>query len=111
MRLGTAPGALQGPALAAQIEAHSAANAILLDTHSPTAPGGTGETFDWDLVPRTPRPLILAGGLTATNVTQAIRRTAPYAVDVSGGVESTPGCKDPAKLNAFLQAVRRADER
>ena len=80
---------------------------ILLDTFVPGVPGGTGETFDWSLVPENPGcPIILAGGLTAENVAAAIRRVRPWAVDVSGGVEASKGVKDAAKVRAFVAAVR-----
>ena len=80
---------------------------ILLDTFVPGVPGGTGETFDWTLVPDDPGcPIILAGGLTAENVATAIRQVRPWAVDVSGGVEARKGIKDAAKVRAFLAAVR-----
>jgi phosphoribosylanthranilate isomerase len=80
---------------------------ILLDTFVPGVPGGTGETFDWSLVPEDPGcPIILAGGLTAENVAAAIRQVRPWAVDVSGGVEASKGIKDAAKVRAFVAAVR-----
>lgn len=80
---------------------------ILLDTFVPGVPGGTGEAFDWTLVPDDPGcPIILAGGLTAENVATAIRQVRPWAVDVSGGVEARKGIKDAAKVRAFLAAVR-----
>ncbi|MNC36006.1 phosphoribosylanthranilate isomerase [Pseudomonas linyingensis] len=80
---------------------------ILLDTFVPGVPGGTGETFDWSLVPENPGcPIILAGGLTAENVAAAIRQVRPWAVDVSGGVEASKGVKDAAKVRAFVAAVR-----
>lgn len=80
---------------------------ILLDTFVPGMPGGTGEAFDWTLVPDDPGcPIILAGGLTAENVATAIRQVRPWAVDVSGGVEARKGIKDAAKVRAFLAAVR-----
>lgn len=91
--------------------------AVLLDSYKPGVPGGTGETFDWSLIPDTPelKPLILAGGLTPDNVAQAITDIAPFAVDVSGGVEVTEGdtilkgIKDQDKLNRFLNEVYRVD--
>lgn len=85
------------------------AAAWLFDAWDPALAGGTGTAFDWSRLPAAPaRPLILAGGLTAANVGEAIRRARPYAVDVSSGVESTPGRKDPERLRAFLAAVRAA---
>ena len=83
----------------------------LLDAHSQRAPGGTGESFDWELArlhPGTP-PLILSGGLTPDNVAQAIEVVHPFGVDVASGTEAAPGRKDPAKLTAFFRAVEAAD--
>ena len=78
----------------------------LLDSYLPGIPGGTGETFAWELARghRGP-PLILSGGLRAATVGAAIAAVRPYAVDVASGVESAPGIKDPAKLEAFAAAV------
>ena len=86
------------------------AMALLLDTGAASARGGTGTTFDWSIWPRSfAQPLILAGGLTANNVAEAIARTHPYAVDVASGVEGAKkGEKDSAKLVAFMREVRRA---
>ncbi|WP_268877909.1 MULTISPECIES: phosphoribosylanthranilate isomerase [Pseudomonas] len=81
---------------------------ILLDSYKPGVPGGTGEVFDWRLVPRERDwNLVLAGGLVASNVRQAIDEMQPWAVDVSGGVEAAKGIKDVAKINAFVQEVKR----
>ncbi|MCY4426202.1 MAG: phosphoribosylanthranilate isomerase [Halieaceae bacterium] len=92
------------------LAAWTSARAILLDTWQSGTPGGTGKTFDWSLAPSSsPRPIVLAGGLTLDNVEMALRQVAPYAVDVSGGVEDSPGCKSAAKMRRFVQAVRRAD--
>jgi phosphoribosylanthranilate isomerase len=79
----------------------------LLDAHQPGRYGGTGETFDWELVRqrRTDIPLVLSGGLTADNVADAIEATHPYAVDTASGTEARPGVKDPEKLRAFAAAV------
>jgi phosphoribosylanthranilate isomerase len=88
----------------------NSAKALLLDAFSETTMGGTGQTFDWNLIPANlPKPIILAGGLTAKNVDQAIKQVRPYAVDVSGGVESAKGIKDAAKIAAFMQGVSNAD--
>jgi phosphoribosylanthranilate isomerase len=82
----------------------------LLDTHSERAPGGTGESFDWELARLHPGdpPLILSGGLTADNVGQAIAAVRPYGVDSASGTEAEPGRKDPAKLTAFFGVVEAA---
>lgn len=94
----------------AAMAAYDGATGVLLDSYRPGVPGGTGEVFDWDRIPqRRPRPLVLAGGLTAANVGEAIRRVRPWAVDVSGGVEREPGVKDPAAMEAFVRAVRAAE--
>ncbi len=85
------------------------AQALLLDAHSDAAYGGTGQTFDWNLIPaELSKPIILAGGLNADNVGQAIMQVKPYAVDVSGGVELSKGIKDADKIAAFMQGVRNA---
>jgi phosphoribosylanthranilate isomerase len=87
----------------------SSSKALLLDAHSDVAFGGTGQTFDWNLIPKNlTKPIILAGGLTAENVSLAIKQVRPYAVDVSGGVEITKGIKDVAKIAAFMQGVSNA---
>jgi phosphoribosylanthranilate isomerase len=80
----------------------------LLDTFHENLRGGTGETWDWELIKRrrSKVPLILSGGLTAENVGQAIRTVKPYAVDTASGTESSPGRKDPSKVIAFAAAVR-----
>lgn len=86
-------------------------DAFLLDAYSKDALGGTGEKFNWDLAVEAQRfgkPLFLAGGLTDENVADAVRRVKPFAVDVSSGVESAPGKKDPARVKAFIEAVRTA---
>ena len=86
------------------------ARSILLDAYRKGVPGGTGERFDWQLIPEQCRSkVVLAGGLTPDNVARAIAEVSPYAVDVSGGVERAPGIKDPEKVHAFIQQVTRAD--
>lgn len=86
--------------------AYADAKALLLDTYVAGTPGGTGITFDWELIPQDfPLPIILAGGLDAGNVSEAIRQCHPYAVDVSGGVERQKGIKDADKIAAFMRGV------
>jgi phosphoribosylanthranilate isomerase len=86
--------------------------AILLDAYSENEYGGTGKRVDWELaatiVEKHGWPVILAGGLTPDNVAEAIRIVRPYAVDVSSGIESSPGIKDHGKMKAFVEAVRSA---
>ena len=81
---------------------------LLLDTYRTGAAGGTGETFDWSLAKkaRALGPVILAGGINPQNVSEAISRVGPYAIDVSSGVESSPGIKDAAKIKKLMEAVR-----
>ena len=86
------------------------AQGLLLDTYQKDRPGGTGQLFDWRRIPRDlQRPLILAGGLHADNVQAAIAQVRPYAVDVSGGVESAPGLKDPSRMQLFCRRVREVE--
>lgn len=93
-----------------QVEFASAA-ALLADTPSNDF-GGSGRTFNWSMLPkRRSKPLIVAGGLNADNVGAAIDELRPYAVDVSSGVESEPGIKSVQKIEDFVEAVRRADQR
>jgi len=85
--------------------------AILLDSYKPGVPGGTGETFDWSLVPETPpKPIVLAGGLEPSNVASAIEQIHPFAVDISGGVEAAKGIKDHGKIIEFVNEVYRVDQ-
>ena len=93
----------------AEMQRFSSAAGILLDAYRPGVPGGTGETFDWGRVPQIPaKPIVLAGGLTPTNVADAIRATRVYGVDVSGGVELAPGKKDHGKITSFINNARLA---
>lgn len=89
---------------------YAGAKGLLLDAFVDGTPGGTGATFDWELIPsESPVPLILAGGLSPHNVTEAIQRVRPWAVDVSSGVEKKKGIKDVAKMTAFIRGVNDAD--
>ncbi|WP_039749010.1 phosphoribosylanthranilate isomerase [Solimonas variicoloris] len=90
---------------------YRSAAALLLDGHAPGGLGGRGEAFDWAAVPKINKPLVLAGGLNAGNVGRGIAMLAPYAVDVSSGIERKPGVKDEAKMGAFVDAVRRAEKK
>ena len=90
-------------------------DACFIDSGSPEQPGGTGQRFDWiaavpifELLNRRTR-VVLAGGLTSENVTEAMHILHPWGVDVSSGVEAKPGKKDPEKVRAFIRAVREAD--
>lgn len=89
----------------------TSAQGLLLDSHRGGEAGGSGQTFDWSTAAfeRSAKPLILAGGLDAGNVEEAITRVRPYAVDVSSGVECAPGRKDSALMAAFMRGVHRAD--
>ena len=91
--------------------------AVLLDTHDPHAAGGTGRPFPWEWIANAREggrldnwpPLILAGGLTPDNVARAVSIARPFGVDVSSGVESAPGRKDPERIRAFVEAARGAE--
>lgn len=88
--------------------------AWLLDAYSAENLGGTGEKFNWDLAVEAQKfgkPFFLAGGLTPENVAAAVRKVQPFGVDVSSGVESSPGKKDHAKVRAFIANVRRAEQK
>ena len=88
----------------------SSASAILLDSYEPGRFGGTGQAFDWSEIPELTQPMVLAGGLTPLNVGLAVGQVAPYAVDVSGGVEELPGIKCPQRIRQFVRAVAAADD-
>ena len=84
-----------------------AARGLLLDAFVPGMPGGTGERFDWSLIPANlPTPVVLSGGLTPDNVADAVRRVCPWAVDVSSGVELDKGIKDPNKMAQFIASAK-----
>lgn len=89
---------------------HPLALGFLADSHGAGAAGGTGSTFSWDLLPRKrDYNLVLAGGLSPDNVAKAVATVRPEAVDVSSGVESSPGVKDAARIERFIEEVRRGD--
>jgi phosphoribosylanthranilate isomerase len=101
----------EGGDLIKSVPQYAEAAGWLFDAFDPRLVGGTGATFDWNLIPRDlARPLVLSGGLNAGNVAEAIRRVHPFAVDVSSGVEAAKGIKDAAKITAFIQGVRNADQ-
>lgn len=93
------------------IKLHRQASAILLDSYDPDQAGGTGKKFDWSVarhcVDRSTLPIVLAGGLRQDNVAHAIKEVHPWALDLSSGVESDPGIKDPQRLQAFFNEVNR----
>jgi phosphoribosylanthranilate isomerase len=99
-----------GTDLQAEAQRYHQASGLLLDAYKPGVPGGTGESFDWARVPaELADAIVLAGGLTPDNVGAAITQVRPYAVDVSGGVESAKGIKDAAKMAVFIGEVRRVE--
>jgi phosphoribosylanthranilate isomerase len=98
---------------AAALQALSAFRRVdyhLVDAHDPDLFGGTGQTFDWDLLRnrRSKVPLVLSGGLTPENVADGIARVRPWGVDTASGTEASPGVKDPGKVQAFFRAVEAA---
>ncbi|BBB29428.1 phosphoribosylanthranilate isomerase [Neptunomonas japonica] len=96
--------------LVQQASSYSSSRAVLLDAYKAGVPGGTGESFEWNRIPQSMRSsIILAGGLCAENVAQAIEQVKPFAVDVSGGVEESAGLKDANKINCFFKEVARAN--
>lgn len=92
-------------------ECYHKASGLLVDAWDPQKYGGTGQAFNWSLIPaRRPLPLILAGGLASDNVSGAVAQVRPWAVDVSGGVESSKGIKDVEKITDLINEVHRVDE-
>jgi len=92
-----------------RVSEYASSRGVLLDTYVKGVPGGTGQSFNWESIPSSLDRVVLAGGLTPENVSQAIQVAAPYAVDVSGGVEGTPGVKDPLKVKAFIENAKSTD--
>ncbi|MBA2490502.1 MAG: phosphoribosylanthranilate isomerase [Gammaproteobacteria bacterium] len=89
---------------------YASASGFLLDSHAPGQAGGSGLAVDFARIPESSsRPLILAGGLNVINIAHAVRRTHPYGVDVSSGVEAAGGIKDAAKIAEFIKEVKRVD--
>ena len=97
----------------AELQQHGI-DALVLDTLVPGHKGGTGQTCDWhsaaSIVQSVEVPVFLAGGLTPENVTQALSVVKPFGVDVSSGVESSPGCKDHEKISRFIRLVAAAQK-
>ena len=94
----------------AEIEQYPAAEKILLDKYQANVPGGTGKKFDWNiatkLVSANQQAIVLAGGLSPDNVQAAIRQVGPFGVDISSGVESAPGVKDPELIKTFIELCK-----
>jgi phosphoribosylanthranilate isomerase len=98
----------EGIDINAEVAAYNAEGGFLFDAWSDDLYGGTGHSFDWSRLPTsTDYNLILAGGLKPENVAEAIAKTKPYMVDVSGGVEASPGIKDPIKVKAFVAEAKK----
>ena len=97
----------KGDDVTALVNQYPSASAMLLDAYKAGVPGGTGEVFDWSLIPdNLSKPIVLAGGLTPSNVEQAIKQIKPYAVDVSGGVELSKGIKSEPKVQEFISGAK-----
>ncbi|PYF84661.1 MULTISPECIES: phosphoribosylanthranilate isomerase [Marinomonas] len=97
----------QGDNIVALVDQYPSATAMLLDAYKAGVPGGTGEVFDWSLIPADlSKPIVLAGGLTPENIKQAINQVAPYAVDVSGGVELSKGIKSEPRVQEFIRGAK-----
>ena len=102
---------MEGVDLPALRRHYSGTAALLLDAYTKGVPGGTGTRFDWDRIPQDLNgSIILAGGLSPENIESAVQQVRPFAVDVSGGVESQKGVKDPAKMALFMRGVRSVIE-
>ena len=98
----------EGLDIEAEVAAYKAEGGFLFDAWNDDLYGGTGHSFDWSRLPDSADyKLILAGGLNQSNVAQAVSITNPYMVDVSGGVEASPGVKDPVKVKAFITQAKK----
>ena len=104
-----AMGSLDRDGLVSQAKAFDQARGLLLDSHTQGAAGGTGDAFDWRMIPALDKPVILAGGLSTDNVADAVRTVRPWAVDVSSGVEQDKGIKSVDLMSAFMNEVENAD--
>ncbi|MDM3871668.1 phosphoribosylanthranilate isomerase [Porticoccus sp. W117] len=94
--------------VAEQVQAFGDSHGLLFDAWQADKYGGTGATFEWQRIPAMNKPVILAGGLTPENVVEAVKTVRPYAVDISGGVESSPGKKCPQKMQQFIERAKSA---
>ncbi|MFT5169553.1 MAG: phosphoribosylanthranilate isomerase [Lysobacterales bacterium] len=94
------------------VEKYKTVSAYLFDAYVEGEPGGTGETFNWDLIKneKFSKPVILSGGLNSENVQEAVKTIKPFAIDVSSGLEQSPGIKDPRKIRAFFDALNSSEE-
>lgn len=106
-----AMGGVHADAVRERLVRYPSAAGFVFDGHAPGAPGGSGERFDWSVLAgaHVERPWLLAGGLNAGNVDEAVRIAHPWGVDVASGIESAPGIKDHAAMRAFVTTVRAAD--
>ncbi len=97
-------------AVLSSLVSYRSAQRVLLDSYTKNVPGGTGKTFDWNqaatIVKKSSQPIVLAGGLGIKNIAEAIEIVQPFGVDVSSGVEASPGIKDTGKLEKFIEGVR-----
>ena len=101
---------MQGADVVEKVSRYNRSSAVLFDTGDSNLAGGTGKTFDWELIPKSMnKPYIVAGGLNAQNVRKVIKMTKPFAVDVCSGVESDKGKKDKSKLKDFITLAKKRE--
>ena len=101
---------MQGADVVEKVSRYNRSSAVLFDTGDSNLAGGTGKTFDWELIPKSMnKPYIVAGGLNAQNVRKVIKMTKPFAVDVCSGVESDKGKKDKSKLKDFITLAKQRE--